>query len=119
MPRLRKYDRIRFFMHVHDHSHSHHGHDHHAPSRFGRVFALGMLLNVTYVIVEAGAGFWTDSLALLADAGHNLSDIFTCESALSFCNHILQFSPIRNGLRLISSEDLCDLFQVPAPSVPS
>ena len=41
------------------------------------------------------------------------------EFALFICNHILHFSFIRNGLRLISSEDLCDLFQATAPSVPS
>ena len=51
------------------HSHSH------APANYGRAFALGIGLNVLYVAVEAGYGFWAGSLALLADAGHNASDV--------------------------------------------
>lgn len=64
--------------HSHDHHHGHaHGHGHsHAPADFGRAFAIGITLNVLFVIVEAGAGFVTGSMALLADAGHNLSDVF-------------------------------------------
>jgi cobalt-zinc-cadmium efflux system protein len=41
----------------------------------GRAFAIGVALNSVFVVVEALAGFWTGSLALLADAGHNLSDV--------------------------------------------
>jgi len=48
----------------------------HAHSDYGRAFALGVALNVIYVALEAGFGFWTGSLALLSDAGHNLSDVF-------------------------------------------
>ncbi|MFH5805476.1 cation diffusion facilitator family transporter [Alienimonas sp. DA493] len=51
-----------------------HGHDH-APADYGKAFALGVGLNVLYVAVEAGYGLWSGSLALLADAGHNLSDV--------------------------------------------
>ena len=47
----------------------------HAPTNYGRAFALGIGLNVLYVAVEAGYGFWAGSLALLADAGHNASDV--------------------------------------------
>jgi cobalt-zinc-cadmium efflux system protein len=59
------------------HSHAHgHGHDHaHGPARYDRAFAIGIALNLLYVLGEAGAGFWTGSVALLADAGHNLSDV--------------------------------------------
>ena len=46
-----------------------------ATSRYGHAFALGVTLNVIYVALEAGFGFWTGSLALLSDAGHNLSDV--------------------------------------------
>lgn len=61
--------------HSHEHSHAHsHGHAH-APAEFGRAFLFGIVLNTAYVITEAGFGFLTDSLALLADAGHNLSDV--------------------------------------------
>ena len=56
----------------------HHDHDHHhahGPADFGRAFAIGTLLNLGFVLIEAAAGFLTDSVALLADAGHNLSDV--------------------------------------------
>jgi cobalt-zinc-cadmium efflux system protein len=63
----------------HDHGHSHghsHGHGHsHAPASFDRAFAIGIALNIAYVLAEGGAGLWTGSVALLADAGHNLSDV--------------------------------------------
>ncbi|MCC2976128.1 cation diffusion facilitator family transporter [Sphingomonas sp. PL-96] len=61
--------------HGHSHGH-HHGHGHHhAPADFGRAFAIGTALNLLFVAIEGGAGFLTNSVALLADAGHNLSDV--------------------------------------------
>ena len=48
---------------------------HPVPDNYGKAFAIGVLLNVGFVIVEAGYGFYANSLALLADAGHNLSDV--------------------------------------------
>lgn len=63
--------------HGHDHGHHHHGpggHSH-APKDFGRAFAIGAALNIGFVIAETVAGLMTHSLALLADAGHNLSDV--------------------------------------------
>ncbi|MDB5695078.1 MAG: cation transporter [Sphingomonas bacterium] len=60
------------------HGHHHHGHDHahaHAPASFDRAFAWGIALNLAYVLCEATAGLWWGSMALLADAGHNLSDV--------------------------------------------
>ena len=61
----------------HDHGHSHsHGHAHqHAPTAFGRTFAIAISLNVGFVTVEAVYGFIANSMSLLADAGHNLSDV--------------------------------------------
>jgi cobalt-zinc-cadmium efflux system protein len=54
----------------------HHDHDHHhGPADFGRAFAWGTMLNLGFVAVEGAAGILTDSVALLADAGHNLSDV--------------------------------------------
>lgn len=50
-----------------------HAHSHHAPD-FGRAFVLGIALNVAIVLLEAISGFLSGSMALLADAGHNLSD---------------------------------------------
>ncbi len=55
--------------HDHDHSHSH------APKDFDPAFAIGTALNITYVIVQVCFGIFAHSVALLADAGHNLSDV--------------------------------------------
>lgn len=50
-------------------------HHHHAPPDYNRAFAVGVILNVGFVIVEVVYGVMSDSLALLTDAGHNLSDV--------------------------------------------
>lgn len=60
--------------HAHGHAHGHHGHTH-APASFGRAFAVGIALNAGFVAVEAGYGVFAGSMALVADAGHNLSDV--------------------------------------------
>ena len=65
---------------AHDHSRGHHhgpaGHHHHAPpADFSLAFAAGIALNLGFVGVETVYGFWANSMALLADAGHNLSDV--------------------------------------------
>lgn len=58
------------------HDHTGHGHGHsHAPASFGRAFAIGIVLNTIFVAVEATYGFIAGSMALVADAGHNLSDV--------------------------------------------
>ena len=61
----------------HDHAHHHdHGHAHvHAPANFNQAFAIGIGLNAAFVAIEAFYGWKVNSLALLADAGHNLSDV--------------------------------------------
>lgn len=63
--------------HVHAHAHDHdHGHGHvHAPADFGGAFAIGILLNLGFVVAEVVFGFVANSMSLLADAGHNLSDV--------------------------------------------
>ncbi|MFN7157354.1 MAG: cation diffusion facilitator family transporter [Erythrobacter cryptus] len=80
--------------HTHAHAHAHtaahgdagaaasdcHGlHDsrghHHGPADFGRAFLIGIGLNITFVVIEAAAGLVYGSMALIADAGHNLSDV--------------------------------------------
>lgn len=60
--------------HHHHHDHDHHGHTH-APASFGRAFAVGIALNLGFVVVEAVYGVIAGSMALVADAGHNLSDV--------------------------------------------
>ena len=82
-------------MHDHDHDHhhdhdDHHGHDHgkhghghshahgrhdHAPASFGRAFAVGISLNAAYVVAQVFFGVVAHSVALLADAVHNLGDV--------------------------------------------
>lgn len=52
-----------------------HAHHHHEPTSYNRAFAIGIALNVGFVLIEAGYGLYADSLALIADAGHNLSDV--------------------------------------------
>ncbi len=70
----------------HDHSHHHdyehgghsHGYRHGLPQGkpdFTKAFAIGIVLNITFVVIEAGYGYYSNSLALIADAGHNLSDV--------------------------------------------
>lgn len=59
-------------MHHAEHSHSGHGH---TPKNFGAAFAIGTALNLIYVGVQVAFGFFAHSLALLADAGHNFSDV--------------------------------------------
>jgi len=57
-----------------------HGHHHHAPPAerdYGLAFAVGTALNLGFVLVEGAYGFIGGSMALLADAGHNLSDVVT------------------------------------------
>ncbi|MGB4359532.1 MAG: cation transporter, partial [Rhodoferax sp.] len=58
----------------HEHNHNSHGHSH-APANFNRAFAIGIALNIIFVAIEAFYGWRINSLALLADAGHNLSDV--------------------------------------------
>ena len=63
--------------HKHDHGHSHaadHGHSH-APASFGKAFMIGIVLNSIFIAAEVIYGLKADSLALLADAGHNASDV--------------------------------------------
>jgi cobalt-zinc-cadmium efflux system protein len=60
--------------HAHVHGHEH-AHRHHEVTDFGRAFAIGIALNLIYVAAEVGYGLAAGSLALLADAGHNLGDV--------------------------------------------
>jgi cobalt-zinc-cadmium efflux system protein len=57
----------------------HHHHHHHAtPTQsMNGIFILSIILNSLFVLIEAGVGLWQNSLSLLSDAGHNLSDVFS------------------------------------------
>ena len=65
---------------MHSHSHGHHHHAH-RPADYGKAFAIGIALNLAFVAVEAFYGFVSNSMALLADAGHNLSDVLGLAAA--------------------------------------
>ena len=96
--------------HGHDHSHDEHaGHDHgscsghghshgfghshtHEPQNFGAAFAIGILLNTAYVGAEALWGVWAHSMSLLADAGHNLSDVLGLGAAW-LAQHLAKRAP--------------------------
>ena len=56
---------------AHDHNHNHQP----GPGDFNRAFTIGIVLNLLFVAVEVVYGLLADSLALVADAGHNLSDV--------------------------------------------
>lgn len=62
-------------------SHEHHHHHHHAVAadnkKMRTILWTAIALNLLFVVVEAGVGFWQNSLSLLSDAGHNLSDVFS------------------------------------------
>lgn len=75
----------------------HHGHDHHhgpAAAAYSRAFALGVVLNSAFVLIEGACGYLAGSLALLADAGHNLSDVLGL--ALAWGAHYLGSLPPSN-----------------------
>ena len=64
----------------HEHSHQH-SHAINAES-LNKAFIIGIVLNLAFVVIEFAAGFWFDSLALLSDAGHNLSEVVSLVLAL-------------------------------------
>lgn len=61
--------------HGHDHSHGLGGHHHHPVDTGDWRYAVGLVINLAFVVVEFGAGVLSQSTALMADAGHNLSDV--------------------------------------------
>ena len=62
---------------AHNHSHDHNHNYSHIQKNFDRAFAIGITLNVGFVVIEVVFGLLSNSLALLADAGHNLSDVLS------------------------------------------
>ncbi len=61
--------------HKHEHTHDHAHHHNHVPQNFNMPFIIGITLNSLFVIIEGAYGYFSHSLALMADAGHNLSDV--------------------------------------------
>lgn len=61
-------------------AHEHHHHHHHEVADVASlkgVYTVSIILNLSFVLIEAGVGIWGKSLGLLSDAGHNLSDVFS------------------------------------------
>jgi len=65
--------------HHHDHHHHHHEHHHHhhagETGKLNRAFLIGFVLNTSIVVIQVIFGLWSNSLSLLADAGHNFGDV--------------------------------------------
>lgn len=57
-------------METHSHNHSH------KVTSLKGIYIVSITLNLLFVAIEAGIGFWSGSLGLISDAGHNLSDVF-------------------------------------------
>jgi cobalt-zinc-cadmium efflux system protein len=81
--------------HDHEHGHEHHGHHHHhvMPNSLNGIFIFCIALNLLFVGVEAFVGWTQNSLSLLSDAGHNLSDVFSLVLVLI----AFQLAKVRSG----------------------
>ncbi|HAQ38522.1 MAG TPA: cation transporter [Saprospirales bacterium] len=62
---------------THSHHHDLHHHHHEKLSTINTAFMVGIILNLIFVIIEFGAGWFSQSMALMSDAGHNLTDVFS------------------------------------------
>ena len=81
--------------HDHHHTYDHDHHHHHSPKNISRAFVIGIILNMSFVLVEVGAGFWKHSLALLTDAGHNFGDVVGLLLVL-IANRLAKIKPTEN-----------------------
>lgn len=101
--------------HGHHHGHHHHGHHHHhIPDSFGRAFAIGTALNAAFVLIEGGYGLISGSVALLADAGHNLGDVLGLITAWGATRLARRLPSDRFTYGLRSSSMLAALFNATA-----
>jgi cobalt-zinc-cadmium efflux system protein len=101
----------------HRHDHVRDGHNHgrrgghgHAPGSFGRAFVVGVALNLGFVIVEAIYGILGNSVALLADAGHNASDVLALTVAWAASELVKRAPTARFSYGLRGSSILAALF---------
>ena len=105
--------------HVHRHTH--------APAAFGRAFAVGIVLNLAYVAAEAAWGVAANSLALIADAGHNFGDILSLAWArdgtrIAFSVTSYGGTAEFNGLHIVTMrarQDFWTLLSEPGMAAPS
>ena len=90
----------------HEHSHQH-SHTINAES-LNKAFIIGIVLNLAFVVIEFAAGFWFDSLALLSDAGHNLSDVVSLVLAL-LAFRLAKVNDIRMVIKKVRSWYPCSM----------
>ena len=84
----------------------HHEHNHRVTS-LNKAFIIGIVLNISFVIVEFGVGFYYDSLGLLSDAGHNLGDVASLILAmLAFRRKYTRIVVIPTDIRKVPSSFL-------------
>ena len=88
------------------------GHTHrHAPANVNAAFGIGIALNLAFVAVEAFYGWKVGSLALLADAGHNLSDV---AGLVLWASYPASSLADRSGLAVMSISGSQDGLSTPA-----
>ncbi len=75
MPHLHHHSHDYSQDHSHDQGHHEHAAHHHGLPTYNRAFLVGLILNGGFVLTEATFGWLANSVALMADAGHNLSDV--------------------------------------------
>ena len=82
--------------------HHHHEHNHQLTS-LNKAFIIGITLNIAFVIVEFGVGFYYNSLGLLSDAGHNLGDVpvWCLLCWLSGCRKFIPIAVTRMDIRRV------------------
>ena len=78
----RNLDKISSMSHSHEHNHSNVPQMDLNSKKLRNAFYIGIFLNSDFVVIEAAVGWWQNSLALLSDAGHNLSDVVSLILAL-------------------------------------
>jgi cobalt-zinc-cadmium efflux system protein len=94
----------------HDHHDHHHGHSHAPPKDFSRAFVIGIALNVGIVALQSVYGLIAHSTALLADAGHNLSDVLSLVIAWGAANLVRRPATARFTYGLRGSSIVAALF---------
>src|SRR4051812_17982458 len=92
---------------AHDHDHAHHAGEH---GLRGSAFAIGIAFNLVFVVIEVVAGILAQSMALLADAGHNLSDVLALGVAWTASMLARREPSVRFTYGLRSSSILAALF---------
>ena len=92
---------------------SHHHEHNHQLTSLNKAFIIGITLNIAFVIVEFGVGFYYNSLGLLSDAGHNLGDVASLVLAMLAFRLQKVHTPLMR-LRVVCG--LCDTIAIFSPT---